>query len=83
MGSQLGPQLANIFMISLKEVILPSIKRHVSRWKRKVNSIHYIDPSKIVFVLEKFNSHHFNIQFTQKIHEKQKLIFLDVLIACK
>ena len=47
-GSQLGPLLANIFMISLEEGILPSIKKHVAHWKRYFDGTHAsIDPSKI------------------------------------
>ena len=62
MGSPLGPLLANIFMISLEEAILSSIKKHVGHWKRYVDDTHaYIDPSKIEFVLEKMNSYHPNI----------------------
>ena len=80
MGSPLGPVLANIFMISLEEAILPSIKKHVAHWKRHVGDTHaYIDPSKIGFVLEKLNRFHPNIQFTHKIEENQKITFLDVL----
>ena len=64
-GLPLGPVLANIFMISLEEAILPSIKKHVAHWKRYVDDTHsYIDPAKIEFVLEKLNSYHPNIQFT-------------------
>ena len=82
MGSPLGPVLANIFMISLEEAILPSIKKHVAHWKRSVDDTHaYIDPSKIEFVLEKLNSYHPNIQFTHEIEENQKIKFLDVLIT--
>ena len=70
MGSQLGPLSANIFMISLDKAILPSIKKHVARCKRYVDDTHaYIDPSKIVFVLEKLNRNHPNIQYTHKIEE--------------
>ena len=48
MGSPLGPVLANIFMISLEEAILPSIKKHIAHWKRHVDDTHaYIDPSEI------------------------------------
>ena len=47
-GSPLGPVLANIFMISLEEAILPSIKKHIAHWKRHVDDTHaYIDPSEI------------------------------------
>ena len=81
MGSPLGPVLANIFMISLEEAILPSIKKHVAHWKRYVDDTYaYIDPSKTEFVLEKLNSYHPNIQFTHEIEENQKITFLDVLI---
>ena len=84
MGSPLGPVLANIFMISLEEAILPSIKKHVAHWKRHVGDTHaYIDPSKIGFVLEKLNRFHPNIQFTHKIEENQKITFLDVLYMYK
>ena len=82
MGSPFGPLLANIFMISLEEAILPSIKKHIAHWKRYVDDTHpYIDPSKIELVLEKLNSHHPNIQFTHGIEENQKITFLDVLIT--
>ena len=81
MGSPLGPVLANIFMISLEETILPSIKKHVAHWKRHVGDTHaYIDPSKTEFVLKKLNSYHRNIQLTHEIEENQKITFLDVLI---
>ena len=73
MGSLLDPLLANIFMISLEVVILPSIKKHAAHWKRYFDNTHgYIDPSKFEFVLEKLNSHHPNIQFTHEIEENQK-----------
>ena len=40
MGSPLDPVLANIFMISLEEAVLPSIKKHVAHCKRYVNDTH-------------------------------------------
>ena len=82
MGSPLGPVLANIFMISLEEAILPSIKKHVAHWKRYVDDTHaYINLSKIEFVLEKLNNRHPNIQFTREIEENQKITFFDVLVT--
>ena len=81
MGSPLGPVLANIFVISLEEAILPSIKKHVAQWKRHVDDTHaFIDPSKIKFVLEKLNSYRPNIQLIHENEENQKITFLDVLI---
>ena len=41
----------------------------------------YIDPTKIEFVLGKWDSYHPNIQFTHEIEENQKITFLDVLIT--
>ena len=82
MGSTLGPLLGNIFIISLEEAILPSIKENVAHCKRYADDTHaYIDPSKIKFVLEKLNSHHPNIQFAHEIEENQSITFLDVLIT--
>ena len=82
MGSPLCTLLANIFMISLEEAILPSIKKQVEHWKRYVDDTHaYIDPTEIEFVLEKLNSYHPNIQFAHDIEENQKITFLDVVIA--
>ena len=82
MGSPFGPLLVNIFMISLEEAILPSIKKHVAHWKRYVDDTHpYIDPSKTELVLEKLNNHYPNIHFTHGIEKKQKITFLDVLIT--
>ena len=83
MGSPLGLPLANIFMISLEEAILPSIKKQYTHWKRYVDETRaYIDASKIKFVLEKLNNHQPNIQFKHKIKENQKITFLDLLITC-
>ena len=80
MESPLGSLFGNIFMISPKEAILPSTKKHEKHWKRYVDDTHaYIYPSK--FVLEKLSSHHSNIQFTHKIEENQKIKFLDELIT--
>ena len=60
-------------MISLEEVILPSIKKHLTHWKRYVDKTHaYIDVSKIEFVLEKLNNHHPNIPFKHEIKKNPK-----------
>ena len=46
-----------------------------------VRSFSTILSNLILFVLEKLNSHHSNIQLTHKIEENQKIRFLDVLIT--
>ena len=81
-GLPLGSLLVNIFVTSLEEALLSSIKKHAAHWTRYINDTHvYIDLSKTEFVLEKLNSHHYNIQFTHKIEENQKITFLEVLTA--
>ena len=81
-GLPLGSLLVNIFVTSLEEALLSSIKKHAAHWTRYINDTHvYIDLSKTEFVLEKLNSYHYNIQFTHKIEENQKITFLEVLTA--
>ena len=78
-GVAMRSPLDPLFMISLEEALLPSIKKHVAHWKRYVDETHaYIHPSKIEFVLEKLNSHYHNIQFKNEIEENQKIMFLSV-----
>ena len=81
-GLPLGSLLVNIFVISLEEALVPSIKKHAAYWKKHINDTHaYIDPSKIEFFLEKLSSYYYNIQFTQEIEENQKITLLDVLMT--
>ena len=40
MGSTLGPLLANIFMTSLKEDLIPTLKSCLCKWKRYVDDTH-------------------------------------------
>ena len=43
MGSPLGPVLAGIFMVELERTVLPTLKDHMSTWKRYVDdTITYI-----------------------------------------
>ena len=43
MGSPLGPVLAGIFMVELERTILPTLREHMSPWKRYVDdTISYI-----------------------------------------
>ena len=81
MGSPLGPPLANIFMISLEEKVLPKVSNYLCYWKRYVDDTYaYVVPEKIGFILKELNSYHPNIKFMYELEENNKITFLDVLI---
>ena len=65
MSSLLGPLLANIFMMSLEEEVIPKLTPYLYNWKRYVDDTHaYVNSEKVDFILTKLNSYHPNIQFT-------------------
>ena len=81
MESPLGPLLANIFMISLEEKVLPIVSNYLCYWKRYVDDTYaYVVPEKIGFILKESNFYHPNIKFTYELEENNKITFLDVLI---
>ena len=83
-GSPLGPVLAGIFMVELERTILPTLKEHMTPWKRYVDdTISYIKEESIEHVLSKLNGYHDNIEFTYKIENEGKLLFLDILVILK
>ena len=81
MGSPLGPVLAGIFMIELERTILPTLRDHMSPWKRYVDdTISYIKEESTEHVLSKLNGYHDKSEFTYEIEIDAKLPFLDVLV---
>ena len=81
MGSPLGPLLANIFMISLEEKVLPKVSNYLCYWKRYVDDTYaHVVLEKIHFILKELNSYHSNIKFTYELEGNKKITFLDVLI---
>ena len=63
--SPLGPVRASIFMVELERTISPTLKKHMSLWKRYVDhTIFYIKEESIEHVLSKLNGYHYNIEFT-------------------
>ena len=81
MGSPLGPLLANIFMISLEEKVLPKVSNYLCYWKRYVDDNYaYVVLEKIRFILKELNSYHSNLKFTYELEGNNKITFLDVLI---
>ena len=80
MGSSLVPLLANIFMISLEEKVLPKVSNYLCYWKSYVDdTFAYVVPEKINFILKELNSYHPNIKFTHELEENNKITFLEVL----
>ena len=67
MGSPLGPLLANVFMCSLEELIVPKLKDCLVHWKQYVDDTYaYIDPDKIDKHLPKMKSKTYIAEITQK-----------------
>ena len=51
MGSRLGFSLANIFMTSLDEYLLPTLKSCLCKCKRYVDDMHaYIEPNSSIYI---------------------------------
>ena len=81
MDSPLGPLLANIFMTSLDEDLIPTLKSCLCNWKRYVDDTHaYVEPTKVEIVLEILKNYHPNINFTFEIGKNNEINFLDPLI---
>ena len=81
MGSPLGPVIVEIFMVDLKRNVIPKLLTHMAKWKRHVDdTITYIKPSSINYVLSVLNSFHKNIKFTLEEEKDNKISFLDVFI---
>ena len=81
MGSPLGPLLANIFMISLKQKVLPKLSNYLCYRKRYVDDTYaYFVPEKIDFIIKELNSYHPNSKFKYELEEYNRITFLDVLI---
>ena len=83
MGSPLSLVLANIFMVELKQNIIPKLSKDITLWKRYVDdTICFVNSSRISHVLESLNSFHSNIKFTTEIKKGHKIAFLDILLIC-
>ena len=81
MGSPLGALLANIFMSSLEEDLIPTLKSCLWNWKRYVDDTHaHVEPTKVEFILNKLNNYHPSIKFTFELEKNNEINFLDVLI---
>ena len=71
-------------MVELERTKLPTLREHMSPWKRYVDdTISYIKEESIEHVLSKLNGYHDNIELTYEIENDGKLPFLDVLVIRK
>ena len=80
-SSPLGPLLANAFMKSLEEDLIPTLKSCLCNQKRYVDDTHdYVEATKVEFILNKLNNFHPNINFTFELEKNDEINFLDALI---
>ena len=77
MGLPVGPLLANIFVISLEDNILPKLELYLCNWKRYVDdTFAYILPDKTDMILHELDSYHPNIKFTYQLESYNELAYL-------
>ena len=66
----LGQLLANTFMTSLEEEVIPTLTSYLCNWKRYVDDTHaYVNPQKVDVILTNLNLCHQNIQFAFKLEK--------------
>ena len=69
----LRPVIVEICMVDLERNVIPKLSTHITKWKRIVDdTITYIKPSSINYVLSVLNSFHKNIKFTFEEEEGNK-----------
>lgn len=82
MRPPLGPLLANIFMSTLEDHLLPTLGDYLIHWKRNVDDTNpCINPNKWDIIIKALNAYHPKIQFTNKLEKEDKISFLDVFIT--
>ena len=80
MGFPLRPVLAKIFIVELKQNIIPTLSKDISLWKRYVDgTIYFGNSNRISHVLESLNSFQSNIKFTIGTEKENKIVFVDIL----
>ena len=84
MGSPLGPVLADIFMVELKNNIVPVLQENLSFWKRYVDhTIYFVKIGTINYITTILNNFDPNITFTYEVEKYWKLPFLDAFLIKK
>ena len=81
MGNPLGPVIANIFMVELENILVPTLSDVLVKWQRYVDdTIAFVKVGEVNKVLNVLNRYHKDIQFTHELEEDGELPFLDVLL---
>ena len=84
MGWQLGPALADIFMVELESKIVPVLQQNLNFWKQYVDdNICFVKIGTINYITKILNNFDANITFTYEVEKDSKLPFLDVLLIKK
>ena len=79
MGSPLASVLADIFMVELERIVVPTLATYLRFWRRYVDdTICFVKIGSIEYILSVINNFHEKIQFTYEIEKDSKLSFLDV-----
>ena len=64
MGSPLGSEIENMFMVELENTLVPKLKDHVQKWGCFVdNMFAYVKIGSVEYVLSVLNLFHKNIKF--------------------
>ena len=82
MGSPLGPVLSGIFIVELKNSLVPTLNKKLTLWRRFVDdTTMLVKIDSIVYVLDQLNNFNERMQFTYEVEHNNKLPFLDVLLV--
>ena len=82
MGSLLGPELLEIFMVEPENTLVPTLSNHLKSWKRYVDDANcFINEDSIGYVMSILNNFHPSSQFTNETEFNNRLKLLDVLFT--
>ena len=83
-GSPLGPVLADIFTVELKNNIAPVLQEYLSFWKQYADdTICFVKIGAINYITKILNNFDPNIKFSYEVEKDCKLPFLDVVLIKK
>ena len=84
MGSPLGPILADIFTVELKNNIAPVLQEYLSFWKQYADdTICFVKIGTINYITKILNNFDPNIKFSYEVEKDCRLLFLDVVLIKK
>ena len=63
MGSTLGPILAEVFMVQLKNMLIPKLKQHIKNWRHYADDTYVnVKNGSMDYVLSMLETFHPNIK---------------------